>query len=158
MIELKPWQSEDFPIAWRWIDESWQLLSDDYADRSLESFIDNKQWQGAVNVGVWVDGDLCGLLILVPISPILAQGHCVFRRRTVRPDVTVEVMRMAMRLAWHWGYRKLWCWVYPKNRAAIRLLKVLGAHFEGELLSHTVKDGKLASMLSYALLRNEQED
>lgn len=155
MIELRPWDESDWPIAWVWLDAAWDAISDDYAPRDVDSFVDIKQRQGAVNVGVWRDDELCGLLILAPVSPTLAMGHCVFRRRALRPGETVEVLGMAQRVAWSWGYRKIWAMVYPTNRAMIRLLETVGAHYEGMLLSQTQKDGRMVDMLSYALLRED---
>ncbi len=153
MIDLRPWDEADWPISWRWIDDAWDYISDDFMPRDITAFVEFKRREQAVNVGVWRDEMLVGLLILVPVSPVLAQGHCIFRRRALKPSETLEVLRQAQALAWSWGYWKICGQVYPGNRAMVRLLESAGAYLEGRLLSQTQKDGTLTDMLSYALLR-----
>ncbi len=152
-ISLSPWEESDWPIAFIWLDASWDMLSDDFHPRDIDSFVEIKRRQNAVTIGVYKDDELGGFLTQSPISPVLCQGHAVFKRRFWRPDETVVALELGKRLAWQMGYHKISAHVYPENKAMVRLLERVGGVYEGRLYSETQRGGKLVDMLSYALLR-----
>jgi RimJ/RimL family protein N-acetyltransferase len=151
-IVLKPWDPQDWPIAFLWLEQAWHFVADDFAPKDLDSFVYVKQAQEALNVGVHINGTLGGLLIYVPMSPIVCAGHCVFRRSFWGRHITVPALEAGMQFAWRLGYRKIEASCFEDNRAMIALLDRAGAIYEGKLINHTLRNGKPINMLQYALL------
>ncbi len=137
---------------WLWLEKSWHLIADDFAPKDLESFVEIKRRQDALNVGVYINGTLGGLLIYVPQSPIVCAGHCVFRRQFWGRHITVPALEAGKKFAWRLGYRKISCQCFEDNRAMAALLERVGGIYEGRMIAQTMRNGELINMLSYALL------
>lgn len=154
-IELRPFDPADFPIAWIWIEDSWRWISDDYFPKTLEAFIAINQMRNADHFAVYADGDLCGIFTVIVHLPFVWECHVTFARRFLHPDDTEAALRAAMRTAYNFGCRTVICLAFPENRAIIRLLKRVGAVYEGRLRHRTKRDGKPSDLISYALLLTE---
>lgn len=151
-VKLEPFDPSNFPIAWKWLDDAWEMIADQSHPRDIDSFIAIKEMQGAVNVGVLHEGDLCGLLTLLPVSDIECQGHCVFRRHALRPEETIEAIRQGVKVAWSWGYSRMWMTVFPENRAMIRVLRQMGANYEGRAIARFRKNGQPRDCLNFSFI------
>lgn len=152
VVELKPWEWSDWPIAFKWMRDAWEYVADDDSPKTCEEFVQLQRGRESVAFGVWADDDLCGVLTLAPVTPIVGAGHCTFRQGYGRREITVPALQQAQKIAWKWGYWKIWCLVPENNRAMIRLLEHLGARMDGVLISQIRRDGRPANVISYALL------
>src|SRR4051812_9426637 len=92
-IELRPWEDSDTPIAFLWMEARWHDLADDFSPKDIDVFVENKRQQCAMHLGVWRDGELVGMLTQVPISPILCDGHAVFRP-SIDPFTAATAIRL----------------------------------------------------------------
>lgn len=131
----------------------WRLLADDFSPRDLDSFVWTKQKQWSVNLGIYRDGELGGYLSQSPVSPVVCMGHAVFKKSFRDRETMVTALRKGIEVGWEMGYQKIWCHIYQDNRPMIRLLEIIGARFEGVLYSHTLREGKLVNMVSYAITK-----
>lgn len=153
-VDLRPWKEDDFPIAWLWMEPFWHQLADDSMPRDLDAFVEIRRAQQAINLGVYRNNELGGLLTLVPRSPWLGEGHCIFKRTFMDRETPVRALEMSKQFAWRIGYRKINCVVFPDNKAMIYLLLRVGALREGPHYSHTQRDGRPTDMLSFAILED----
>lgn len=153
-VSLAPWKDEDFPVCWLWMEPHWRQLADDSMPRDLDTFVEIRRRQDVINLGVYRDNELGGLLTLVPRSPWLGDGHCIFRRAFMDRETPVQALELAKRFAWKIGYRKINCMVFPDNKAMIYLLLRAGALREGRHFAHTQREGRPTDMLSFAILED----
>ncbi len=157
-IELAPWLDEDWPVCWLWLEQSWHFIADDFAPKDLDSFVEIKRRQGALNVGVRINGTLGGMLIYVPQTPIVCAGHCVFRRTFWGRHITVPALEMGKKFAWKLGYRKVSASCFEDNRAMVALLERVGGIYEGRSINQTLRNGEPINMINYALLADRAGD
>lgn len=155
-IEIRPLNPADFPIVWIWIEDSWRWIADDFFPKTLEAFIELNQRRNADHFAVYVDGDLCGIFTVIVLLPFVWECHVTFARRFLEPDETAEALRAAMQVARKFGCQTVICLAFPENKAIIRLLKRVGAVYEGRLRNRTQRDGKPSDLISYALLLTEE--
>lgn len=152
-IEIAPFAEDDLPVVFYWLEQCWNLVSDDSWPKTVEAFIYLHQGGDLIDLAVHLDGEFVGMLTAKPVSPWLAVGHCVFRPSVWGTSVAFEAVKRGIEFLWSLGYFKVACHVYPENERMIKLLSRLGAHYEGVLISETRKDGMMVDMLSFCILR-----
>lgn len=152
-ITLEPWEPQNWPIAWLWIDAAWHWIGSDYHPRDLESFVEIKQRENADLFAVHADGLLCGLLIAIARSPIVCEAHCVFRPRSLNAFEIIHAINTGKRLAWGAGFHKITMKVFSDNRVMIGILKRMNAVHVGTEQNETLREGELVSMEIYSFLR-----
>jgi RimJ/RimL family protein N-acetyltransferase len=157
-VELRPWRSADWPIAFRWARESAPWVFDDFAPTDQHSWIDSQIRRSSHDYAVIHEGELGGLIQGDRISPITVQVHFLFKRHFCTPEITTEAALLAKAEAWRLGYRKIWCLVDAENRAIIRLIKRVGGIPEGMLRRHVQKDGMLTDIAVFGIFRERSRE
>lgn len=166
IVTLHPWQDYDWPRYWSWIQPFWDLVSDDFYPRDLDGFIARKLEEtrhntgnfaldSVVNLGVYADDELVGLISSTRISPVTCQGHISLKPSAWRQEIGRQALEQVKEIAWEAGYKKIWLLAYADNGAIIALIEAVGGIFEGVLLKHTQRNGELVDMVSYAILSPE---
>lgn len=153
IVELRPWREIDNHAGWTWVERAWSYLADDSTPKDEEAFYAVKEAQGAMLIGVWKDGDVGGMLINTPISPYVTVGHCVFSKRFSDVVTTTAALEEAKLLMWSAGFSKIWCMVPAGHRAVEMLIKRCGGIYEGLILNQVKRNGKMANMTSWAILK-----
>lgn len=151
-IELRPFSEEDWPVVWSWMEDCWIELADDFSPKDIEAFVEIKRNQNAINIGVFVEDDLAGVFIFIPISPILTQVHTIFRPSFRDGQTAARAAEICKEAIWRMGYWKISCVCFEDNLKVRRLIEKVGGIYEGKLLSHTQREGQLVDMVSYAIL------
>lgn len=161
-IILQPFEEADLPIAWSWAQSYWHMIADDFAIRDQRDFIEFKISQMAIQLGVWRDGELGGLLTCEPQSPVLCQAHAMFKKGIDRRDsfwgwdTTVPALQLGIDVAWKMGYSKIACLVFEDNAAMNKLLERVGGRLEGVLMNHTRREGQMVNMHQWGILKEGQ--
>ncbi len=157
LIGLAPFETSDWPIAWRWMLSSWKFLADDFMLPDLSLFLRLKEEQNAIHLGVYRDDELGGLLMFEPMSPWLCQCHAVFRpakeRRDWDKDALVTSLELGKRFAWGAGYGKIAAVTFEDNTLLIRLIERIGGVLEGRFEQETFREDQLVTMVRYGIFR-----
>jgi RimJ/RimL family protein N-acetyltransferase len=154
-IEIKPWNEADWPVAFYWFEADWDLQADDYYPRDLDVFVELHRSKGSISFGVHVDGELAGIFIFLPVSPIVIDVHCVFARSFRDGRTAFAAAQIILKAIWRMGYRKISCVAFENNHRVIRLIERMGGIYEGLLLGHMQKNGRPANLVSYGILRED---
>lgn len=158
-VALAPFESSNWPIAWRWITDAWHYVADDFTPRDLSVFLRLKEEQNAIHLGVYENGDLGGLLMLEPKTPYLCFAHAVFRSARERThwnrDTLVVSLELGKLFAWSLGYAKVAAETFEDNALMIRLVEAVGGIREGRFERETFRDGKASTLLRYGIFRDE---
>lgn len=166
-IELKPWNPSEWPLIYLWSEQYWDMVATDFDPKDDYLFTELKRLQanppGTITLGVYAQGKLGGLLMSSPISPMVAQVHCWFRKGKSAHDsfwgreITVPALLGGINFAWRAGYEKLVCTVFPANRLMKALLNALGAVYEGKQRRHTKQHGEYVDIELWAIFRGNSE-
>lgn len=154
-VEVRTWAGSDWPRAYSWARESEHWVFDDFASRDQRDWVDSQIRRSSHDFGVYLDGALGGLIQGDRISPVCVQVHFLFKRHFWTPQETTQAAELAKWEAWRLGYRKIWCLVDADNRAIIALIRRVGGIYEGTLVNHVQKAGKLSDIASWAILRED---
>lgn len=167
-ITLKPWSSSDWPLLYHWCQAYWDMVSDDFQPHDQETFIELQRRQysvpGSISLGVYRDGELGGLLLSTPMSPIIAQAHCFFRKGANKRDsfwgasTTIPALEKGFQFHWKSGYHKLMCLVFSENVRMKGLLTRLGGVYEGTLRNQTIRHGAYADIECWGIFRDPPSD
>lgn len=153
-IELRPFDSADWPVIWRWIERYYFKVADDYAPKTLREFVDASIRRGSKNFGVYKNGELGGLIMFDHLSPMLCECHVYFKRSFWGWETTVPALRLAYRWAvTEGGYKKCTSPVFESNRLMIRLMEHLGFVQEAFFRNHTMQRGKPVNVVYLSLFR-----
>lgn len=150
-IRLQPWQDSDWSAVWRWCQRFWWQIADDFTPRDEAGFVAMQIARQAVNLGVWRDGQLGGLLTWERLNPIVCQAHCVFSREFWGRETTLPAIEAGLTTLWMSGYTKMIAPVYRSNRRMQVLLEQLNARCEAVLINHTRQQGKPTTVLLYGI-------
>lgn len=149
-----PFPYHALPRLFAWMQDFKRLLADDFAPANLDEFL--VEWQRMeslqVTYGVWRGPTLGGMILVVPINPVLSQLHFLFTRGFWGSDVTLAALQDVCGQHFGNGTRKLMAYVFADNARVISTAKRLGAKNEGFLRKHTLRGGELTDMTALGLL------
>lgn len=153
---VTPFPLRSIPRIWSWIEASRHTIADDFAPKTLEDFIDlwaTRAKNGTRSWGVMRDGELGGVITSSPISPVVADLHCIFKKEFWGHKTTVPATRMAMEKVFA-EVPKITSLVFSDNHAILgNFLGKLNGVKEGVLTAQTMRDGKPTDMVLVAIHR-----
>lgn len=152
---IEPFPFEALPRVWRWIEQFRNKVTDDFGPRTLPAFMESMgaQWDGQRSWGVWVDGELGGLITFQQLSPWLGTAHCIFKTDFQGKGISLKACAIAVAAMFETGIGKLTFYPLAGNLAIGSLVCNLGAKREGTLVAQTLVDGAPTDILVYGLTK-----
>jgi RimJ/RimL family protein N-acetyltransferase len=145
VYSLCPFPRESLPLAWSWLDEFPLANFDDYGPATEEAFcleMARRLAAGESLLGVKLDGELVGFLGYATISPRLAAMHGIcFTKRVHGSGIAAWAVNELIETLYQCGVEKLSAHYFADNEKIRRLLAKCGAHDEGLLRIHTLRQG-----------------
>ena len=156
---VKPFPMYELPRVWLWVQQFRRQISDDFSPKTLDEFVDveMERMNRQMTWGVYRDGELGGLIVFEPSSPVAGTSHITFRRSFWKPKTTVPAIREAYSEIFAAGYRKILSFVFADNNAIRSLAREIGLKEEGVLRGQTLRNGRPIDMVALGLLREEFE-
>jgi RimJ/RimL family protein N-acetyltransferase len=144
-------------LVWQWIQPFRERVSDDFAPRTVDGFVDLMlaSAEAAETFAVWRGDDLGGLITIQRATPYLALSHIVFRRSFWGAATTLPAIREVYRRVFEGGAGKICATVFERNHALRSLARKIGAREEGLRRGQTLQDGKPADMVELGLLKED---
>lgn len=156
-IELRGWNSADWPICWSWLNRYYWKVADDYAPKTLQEFVDASISRGSRNFGVYRNGELGGLIMFDRLSPYLCECHVYFKRSFWGWATTVPALQLARRWATtEGGYSKCTSPIFESNQLMVKLAERLGFIQEAFFRAHTTQRGKPVNVLYFSYFARRQ--
>lgn len=153
-----PFPEAAIPRVWSWIQEFRYRVADDFAPDTIEQFVEFWANHTVETWGVWRDGELGGLVVITPVSPVLVESHCLFKRTFWGHDTTLEALRQVYTQVFaRGGIEKIFSVAFRDNAQLLGLARKLGAQKEGVLRRHTRRLGEMVDMIAIGLLKEEFE-
>ena len=155
VITIEPWDESDYPLLWSWCNKFWDSVADDDVPRTQTEFVMFKQMQGSINLGVYRDGQLGGILSCDPVNSKVCQAHAIFRKEFWGRETTERGLQLGIEFAWELGYTKIVSMVYQHNVKMRALIQAVGGKQEGYHVAQTRQNGKPVDMVSYGIFKAE---
>jgi RimJ/RimL family protein N-acetyltransferase len=156
-IEVRsPFPLHAVPRLWAWAEDSRRQVADEFSPKSLDEFVDF--WErlaqaGQRSWGVWRDDELGGAIWSMPLSPVMADSHCIFKRAFWGSGTAVEALRRVYAEIFDGGVQKITIVSFSDNHALLGLVRKLGFEREGMLRKSTLRDGELVDQAVSGLTR-----
>lgn len=156
VITIEPFDPSDFPLVYSWCTKFWDSVCDDDIPGDEVNFVNFKMMQGSINLAVYRDDQLGGMLSCGPVNSWVTQAHCIFRKEAWGSEFTIPALQLGIDFAFEkLGYKKIISMVYEHNARMRALLEKLGAKQEGFHVAQTRQNGKPVNMVSYGIFKGE---
>lgn len=156
-----PFPFEALPRVWRWLEPFRERISNDFSPKTLEEFLASMsaKWAHRKYWGVYVDGELGGLIEFEKFDGWLGQGHFLLKPEFQRRGISIKAARIAVADVFaNEGVGKVMFCHRANNLALGSLLVNIGAKREGTLEGHTLCGGKPTDMWIYGLTKEGFEE
>ncbi|HTB10932.1 MAG TPA: GNAT family protein [Bryobacteraceae bacterium] len=152
----EPFPEWAWPEVWAWIGGLREKLIDDFGPRTMD------EWMAFVeeNVhrqrtwGVWMGGELGGVITFDKGSPMAGAVHLYFKR-SMWGRAPMPAMRQVLELIFAGPTTKILTSVFEDNHAARGMFRKLGFLVEGHFRSQTVRGGKPVAMVAVGLTKED---
>lgn len=144
-LSLVPFLPAWVPSAWEWLHEDEKSNLDDYGPKTLEKFsadLLRRHQAGQVIIGVLFEDNPVGIIGFQPVTPRLGHfsGIC-FAKHAQGHGIGTRAVGMLMEALWQDGYEKIEAMFFADNDRVASMFRKLGAHDEGLLFEHTLRNG-----------------
>jgi|HubBroStandDraft_1064217.scaffolds.fasta_scaffold130886_2 RimJ/RimL family protein N-acetyltransferase len=152
-----PFPAFAIPRVWVWVSEFRHRVCDDYSPKTLEAFVD--LWEAGDRTGrkrwaVYRDGELCGVITVQRLSPVLSDAHYIFAKRAWGAETTLASLRIVFARLFMDGATKISSTLFADNRSIISLIRRLGGSVEGRLVNQTMRGGKPVDMVAIGIQKD----
>ena len=153
-----PFPFERFAEVWEWMQPFFASVADDFSPVTAEQFlaIEESRKDQVVTFAIWRDGELGGCVWAYPVSPILVDCHCVFKKSFFGHRTTLPALEQVKELLFNEGVEKIQMQVFAHNNAVRSLIRKLGGVEEGRLRAHTRQQGSPIDVIVYGLFKFPQ--
>lgn len=144
MIELRePFPEYAWPQVWSWTRAFASRVEDDWAPKTLDTFVQQFTSMGdrARTFAVSRDGELGGLFVMESVNPHCGMVHAVFKKAFWGRTISDEAARLGFDIAFE-ELGKLSGLVFKDNHAVRAWYKRIGFREEGLLVGQTLRGGK----------------
>ena len=153
-IELLPSVSEAWgQRIWTWLREEPEANFDDFGPQTFVAFMaDREALRGQERVwGVVCNGEPCGYIQFLPITPRLGTMHLCFAKSVHGQGIAVEAMQQIRDEVIADGVEKLLITFFADNLRAEHFCRRFGAVDEGLFRRHTRTNGRLRDVRVMAI-------
>lgn len=145
-VSLIPFQPTWIPLAWEWLNQDPSANFDDYGPKTVEEFADDllrRHQAGQILVGVLKGNSPVGIMGFQPVTERLGHfaGICFAKHAQGKGVGTIAVGLMLLAL-WKEGFEKVEAMFFADNERVAGLFRKLGAHDEGLLFEHALRNGQ----------------
>lgn len=155
-VELRPWNDADWPILREWCEKIWWAVCDDDIPHGPPAFIAFMRLQNSINLGVYFEGELIGLMKCDPINSKVCQAHCIIKKSPWAWSAAEGALRKGIAFAWSLGYMKVVAMTYEHNSRMRDLIEAVGGRQEGFLEKQAYQNGEPVNMISYGIFKPEE--
>jgi RimJ/RimL family protein N-acetyltransferase len=156
-VEVRePFPEWAWPEVWAWIAALRHKLIDDFGPQTMDAWMEfvaenvprQRTW------GVWMGGELGGVITFDKGSPMAGAVHLYFKR-SMWGKAPMPAMRRVLSIIFDTPTTKILTSVFEDNHAARGMFRKLGFENEGLFRSQTVRGGKPVAMVAVGLTKED---
>lgn len=154
---LSPFPEWAWPNAWAWAEHRRDQLADDFFPANLPAFVEqySVRFRHSRTFGLCKNGVLNGVVIIEPVSPVVATAHILLSKRLWgMPAVILQGVAFAA-FESDPELIRIQSFVPAWNRLAIALSVRIGGTVEGVLRGATLRGGRPADAVLIGMTREE---
>jgi RimJ/RimL family protein N-acetyltransferase len=153
---VEPFPDYAWPEVWAWIASLRDKLIDDFGPKTMDewmAFVEERVPQQRT-WGVWMGGELGGVISFERGSPMAGAVHLYFKR-SMWGRAPMPAMGQVLTLLFESGITKILTSVFEDNHAARGMFRKLGFENEGLFRAQTVRAGKPVAMVAVGLTKED---
>lgn len=152
---VSPFPEAAVPRIWGWIETFRDRVCDDSAPKTLHGFVE--QWIAREATqqswGVSVDGELGGVVTAQPVTGVVTEAHCMFKRSFWGTGIPGEALRKIYGQLFDAGTQKIIMAPFRDNAQMLGLARKLGGKKEAVLRQHAMRGGRLVDQVVVGFTR-----
>lgn len=126
--------------------------ADFWIDRNLK--LDRQKSRNEMNLALVMDGEVVGGVGLTDMDGHRAEIGCWLAEKHWGQGIMTEAIKMVTRYAFdQLKLRRVYAYVFPFNKASIRVMEKAGYQYEGRLRKHVLKNGRARDYLLFAKVK-----